>query len=327
MLLKDQTHIKLKKNARKILCFSAAYDNTFVMVRVDHPGAQESIVHLNAAGQILYEHQYADIINFFGQVNDREVIVFDQPNNRIDIHNLKEKKFFSIEFMFLLDDVALMECLTFHETRTFCVLERGTFGDHRLRLAYFHYDGIGPHSKPFIDWQSQEQEWTYEMPIHKANNHSKVLWWKMFQEATIQFKYFDFKKDAAGKLSTLTCINTMGAIYGVNNLKFQIEDAWQALPDVYTIFCTSNRPAETPGLQNTYIIDNRVKGNCTIRETKYNFITEYNPYVPEEGKPREPKNWAPQLIRNFPLGNISVYHTFGHQKQQILDTPIFYINN
>lgn len=38
----------------KILCFSAAYDNTFVFVRMDKPGEDESIVHVDSKGKILY---------------------------------------------------------------------------------------------------------------------------------------------------------------------------------------------------------------------------------------------------------------------------------
>ena len=66
---KTETTIKLKKQARKILCFSAAYNGTFVSVNVIQPGADESLVHYSADGDILYEHRYPDIINFFGMMN------------------------------------------------------------------------------------------------------------------------------------------------------------------------------------------------------------------------------------------------------------------
>lgn len=38
----------------KILCASAAYNGTFVVVRMDKPSQEESIVHFNKDGQILF---------------------------------------------------------------------------------------------------------------------------------------------------------------------------------------------------------------------------------------------------------------------------------
>jgi len=88
MLLKDSKRIKLEKPALKILCLSIAYNNTFVMTRMDAPCKQESIVHFNADGKILYERKYEDIIDVFGQMNDKEVIVLNIPHSKIDIINL-----------------------------------------------------------------------------------------------------------------------------------------------------------------------------------------------------------------------------------------------
>ncbi len=56
----------------------------------------------------------------------------------------------SINHQFLFDDVAQMQCETFYETKMFCVLERGTYNDHRLQLTYYRYDGINPESKPEV---------------------------------------------------------------------------------------------------------------------------------------------------------------------------------
>jgi len=55
---------------------------------MDKPGEDESIVHIDAKGKVLWSHTYKDIINLFGMLNDKEVIVLDVPNSHIDIINL-----------------------------------------------------------------------------------------------------------------------------------------------------------------------------------------------------------------------------------------------
>lgn len=88
MLLKEKTTVKFDKPLLKVLCVSAAYNNTFVMVRMDKPCQEESIVHFDASGKILFERKYDDIIDMFGQMNEKEVIVLNVRNSTIDIINL-----------------------------------------------------------------------------------------------------------------------------------------------------------------------------------------------------------------------------------------------
>ena len=88
MLLKQTYNLKLQQEVKKILCFSVAHNNTYVFVRMDAPGERESIVHVDADGKVLFSHTYKDIINFFGQLNEKEVIVFNVPKSQIDIINL-----------------------------------------------------------------------------------------------------------------------------------------------------------------------------------------------------------------------------------------------
>lgn len=73
-----------------------------------NPGADESIVHVDKYGQILFERKYDDIINFFGMLKDDEVIVMDVPNYHIDLINLRSQKTRSIDFDYIFDDVAQM---------------------------------------------------------------------------------------------------------------------------------------------------------------------------------------------------------------------------
>jgi hypothetical protein len=88
MLLKEKTTVKFDKPLPKVLCVSAAFNNTFVMVRMDKPCQEETIVHFDASGNILFERKYNDIIDMFGQMNEKEVIVLDVRASMIDIINL-----------------------------------------------------------------------------------------------------------------------------------------------------------------------------------------------------------------------------------------------
>ena len=58
MLLKSQHKLVLKDTVSKILCFSTAFNNTYVFSKVIKPGADESIVHVDANGNVLFEHKY-----------------------------------------------------------------------------------------------------------------------------------------------------------------------------------------------------------------------------------------------------------------------------
>ena len=120
--------------------FSAAYNNTYVYSQVIKPGETESIVHVDADGSILWEYKYPDIINWFVMLNEREIVVMNVPESKIDILNLETQKVRSIEHQYLYEDVAQMIMETFYDTKMFVIIEKGTFNDHRLRLTYYSYD-------------------------------------------------------------------------------------------------------------------------------------------------------------------------------------------
>ena len=121
MLLKDETTITLQPPMMKILCASVAYEGTFVLVRMDKPSQEESIVHLDKNGKILFERTYKDIIDFFGMMNDKEVIVLNVPESKIDIINLQTHSVKQVNHQYLFEDTASMLLFTFSETRFFCV--------------------------------------------------------------------------------------------------------------------------------------------------------------------------------------------------------------
>lgn len=210
----------------KIFCCSSTFNRGVVVTRIDKPGKEESIVHLDTNGKILFEKKYNDIINYFGMVNDREVIVLNVPESKIDIINLEKRSSFSLNHDYLFDDVAQMRIETFAETKLFCVRENGGHNDHRMRLTYYSYDGINPDAKPMAQWQSKDNEWTYDHQCVKGNSHSKICWWNYRHEAEIVFHYFDLRTDPNGQMQTVKCKNTIGNDYGLNNPLVGIGGLW-----------------------------------------------------------------------------------------------------
>lgn len=88
MLLTEEKNISLKPPMNKILCSSVAYNSTAVLIRMDQPNQKETLVHLNDKGEILWERTYNDVIDVFVTMNDKEVIVLNVPESKIDIINL-----------------------------------------------------------------------------------------------------------------------------------------------------------------------------------------------------------------------------------------------
>lgn len=89
MLLKDSKILTLRDEVKKILRFSTAINNTYVMVTVEKPGEEESLIHLGQEGEVLFKKTYPDIINLFAMPTERDVIVLDVPNSRVAIYDLK----------------------------------------------------------------------------------------------------------------------------------------------------------------------------------------------------------------------------------------------
>jgi hypothetical protein len=88
MLTSTPKKIQLQREIQKIICFSNAFNDTFVFSYVISPGREEGIIHMDAKGVFIFEHRYQDMINYFQMLSDREIIVLDVPNSHIDIINL-----------------------------------------------------------------------------------------------------------------------------------------------------------------------------------------------------------------------------------------------
>lgn len=320
MLLKNYHKLNLQDKVTKILCFSTAFNNTFVFSRVINPGADESIVHVDANGKILFEHKYPDIINFFGMLNDREVIVMYVPESHIDIINLETQTVRHINHEYLFDDVAQMNIETFYDTKMFVIIEKGTFNDPRLRLTYYQYEQtLNPETcKPVAEFQSVENQWTYEYPVKRGNNHSMIVWFRYKHEGEVEFNYFDLRTDPKNtKMSTVRINNTGGQAYNINNFSLSLANVWETKPGQFCLVGNSNKEANGKNadgiINNNYIVD---VNEGTMRETKFWF--------------KDPKDgfaWNDQLIEYFYMGPVSVFHTFRHEAGKTLTTPVYYVSN
>lgn len=205
----------------------------------------------------------------------------------------------------------------------FCIKEQGTHTDNRLRLTYFNYDDFKEGCEPAAQYLSKDNEWTYDHFVKRANNHSKMCWWTYKHDQEIVFQYFDLRDDPKGKLSTVRCVNTLGADYQINNLQVSIAGLWEIGVNKYMLMCMSTKSdhkdkAKTKGIFNNNFVMDASAGNdhATIREAKFLFD------ITEDGF-----CYNDQLIDFFPLGGISVFHTFRHSKGEPLETPVYYIKN
>jgi len=106
------------------------------------------------------------------------------PENKIDIINLEHKTIRSIVHQYTWEDVAQFSLVTFSDTRLFTVQERGTSNDHRLKLNYYQYESTenAETCSPVSTYESKDNEWNYEFPVKKGNNHSMIIWFKQKHE-------------------------------------------------------------------------------------------------------------------------------------------------
>lgn len=96
---------------------------------------------------------------------DKEVIVCNVKDSKIDFINLETKKILQVNHQYLFEDNGSLKLETFSETRLICLIERGGLNDNRLRLTYYDYEGLQEHSKPKIQWVASEGDWTHEHHI------------------------------------------------------------------------------------------------------------------------------------------------------------------
>lgn len=155
------------------------------------------------------------------------------------------------------------------------------------------------------------------MPIEKANNHSKIIWWKIKHRGDVEFRSFDLKEQERGKLTVVKgSLNPIQAHYNMNGLELTVGKIWESKPNVYMLVCHSNKAEsearnEAGVINNNYILDS---STGIIRESSFHFkLPDFS--------------WNDQLVDYYSFGPVSAFHTFKHENGDTLFSPVFYVDN
>jgi len=184
------------------------------------------------------------------------VILFEVRAHQIVILNLETYAFTRFPHQFTVDDSALTEVETFYDTKLLCVREHGGVNDHRLVLTYYSYP-LKEGDKPIEKYESKEGEWNYDWPIVKANNHSKMVWYKTKHEQEIEFRSFDLKD----KLKVVKVQNTLHQGYAnLPSVQISIMNIWELKPKIYLLTCSSNKNEakatnQSGVVNNNFVVD------------------------------------------------------------------------
>jgi len=170
-------------------------------------------------------------------LSEKEVILYEVANNQIAILDLTTHTFTRFPHQFTFNDSAQTEVETFYETKLLCVTEHGQFNDHRLVLTYYSYP-LKEGDKPLDRYESKEGEWNYDWPIRRANNHSKIVWFRQKHEEDFEFRAYDLKD----KLKVVKVKNNLNQGYAnLNSVQCSLSNTWELKPKVYMLVCSSNK--------------------------------------------------------------------------------------
>lgn len=193
-----------------------------------------------------------------------------------------------------------------------CVREQGRYNDNRFRLTYYSYP-LEHGVKPVAEFESEEDQWTYEYHVRKANNHSMIVWFKSRHDEEFDFKVFDLRDDAKGKLTEYKITNTIGMPYEMNKVECALANLWETKRGTFCAVCVTNKTEQKmvtkEGIVNNNFILDVALG--TVREANFWFDPQFNDY----------------LIDYINLGAISMFRTFEFDNGQAKETPTYYVNN
>jgi hypothetical protein len=77
---------------------------------------------------------------------------------------------------------------TFADTKYFCVVEKGDEKMFQLELTYFCYEGINESTNPIAKLSvSKNKSPPSSFTVKKANNSSKIVWFREIHAREIEF--------------------------------------------------------------------------------------------------------------------------------------------
>jgi hypothetical protein len=172
---------------------------------------KEKLVHIDQKGKVLWESSYKEAVDTFAFFSEKEVIVPNVTKGQLEIIDLTNYQTRTHPHEFTFPDSASLELHAFYDTRYLCVQESGLIGDGKLILSYYAYTS---HSFDKISqFKSEEGEWNYGQSASKANNHSKIAWWKDYFIDEIVFNFWDLSQQEGGRLGEVKVRNTLANIH------------------------------------------------------------------------------------------------------------------
>lgn len=140
MFLSQTSEKVILQSSPKILKISTVFNGFVYITTCNDPSDVEKLIHIDNQGNILNEWKFQDSLDTFAMFNEREVIVMNVHESKIQVIDLCTNTIRSYDHKYAFPDTSYMDIYVFQDTKTFCIVERGSNTDNRLFLSYYNYD-------------------------------------------------------------------------------------------------------------------------------------------------------------------------------------------
>jgi hypothetical protein len=306
-------HVILKKTFQKILYLSTAAHDTFAFLAVVDVG-RDALYHCDSSGAILYEYRFEHPVDSFAMPTNSEVAVLSPRGNKIYLFDLVRRRFQTYNHEFMYEEADQSEVFAFSATNYLCVREKGGNGDHRLHLTYYQHP-LSTYPTPITRFHSKDNQWTSNMEVFKADNHSLFAWCKRRQDDEIDVRTFDLRGNSCGEFKQFLLKSTLGSNYNLPKVEIAINNVFEVRPNELCLVCFSSknesRAVNKDGVvNNNFILNTECPLSPYICESKFYF----------EG------HWNDCLIDCLSVGAYAVFRTFEFRASDAQPSPVFYIS-
>lgn len=178
----SQTHnYILNKEVLRIHYFMPAINDSVVLIVMTGTG-RDSIMHFGPKSEPLYEHCFNDLVDTLEVIGGHTAVVLLVAINKIFVLDLKTHEVTNLCYYYIHEISCQINCYFFPDTDLFTIVENGAFNDPRLKISYFKtplpVEKKQEEMTAFCEWNSEDDDWTYEYSLRKANTHSMILWFR-----------------------------------------------------------------------------------------------------------------------------------------------------
>lgn len=138
MLTRHNCTYKLKRPVQQIHYFSPVLESGIVLIGLKTIG-KDAIYHYNSHSQLIFEHNFEDLVFSFALMTDSEAMVLEVPSNKILIFDLRNHQIRFKYHYFQIETPCQVDLETFQDTSLVCIRENGAYNDHRFKLTYYRY--------------------------------------------------------------------------------------------------------------------------------------------------------------------------------------------